>query len=128
LAALAVEAIGDTRQASLYNYEAYYPNCGAGYCGPGLRGGSFVANGAIDRVTLNKIEYASDTLLSGEFTLSGALGPGYPGAVDARVVATGPGLWMKLAVRYDERLPRALATVTGQTRDGRRIAATFFAP
>jgi pimeloyl-ACP methyl ester carboxylesterase len=129
LAALAVEAIGDTRQGSIYSYESYYPNCPHGYCGPGLRGGSFSASSSIERVTLSKIAYSSDTAVSGAFTLAGALEPGYPGEVDARVTAVGPqGLWMRLAVRYDERLPRALATVTGQTRAGRRVAATFPAP
>ena len=129
LAALAVEAIGDTRQASIYNYESYYPDCGRGYCGPGLRGGTFSATGTIERVALNKIEYSSDTSTSGALSVDGALGPGYPGAVEARVVATGPqGLWIDLAVRYDERVPHALATITGQTRGGRRIAATFPAP
>ncbi|HTA39221.1 MAG TPA: alpha/beta fold hydrolase [Candidatus Acidoferrales bacterium] len=129
LAALAVEAIGDTRQASLYNYEAYYPNCGADYCGPGLRGGRYSATYRIERVTLSNVIYAAGTNVSGTFAVNGALAPGYPGAIYAVVDAAGAdGTRIKVTVHYDERVPRALATIRGQTRDGRRIAATFPAP
>ena len=130
LSAIAVEAIGDALSAASYAWEDYRPNCGSGYCGPGLRGGSFVASGDLRRVRLQQIAYTQDTVTSGDVEVRQAFQPGDPGIVSATVIArTSDGKRsVRLAVGYDGRLPHELATLAGTTDRGSRINATMPAP
>lgn len=131
LASVAVQAIGDAVQGAGYAYEGFHPNCGAGYCGPGLRGGAFAASGDLHRIALQQYAFTIDTVVTGNAFVSGALLPGDPGFVEARDVtvrtARGDAAAI-LSVRYDQRVPHAVASVAGRTARGERIEATLPAP
>jgi hypothetical protein len=131
LAAIAVEAIGDAIQGANDAYAGYRPNCGSGYCGPGLRGGTFDASNGLHRIDLQRYAYASDSTVSGTVSIAAALLPGDPGTVSARNVAASSrngSIAISLDVRYDERKVHALAAISGRTAHGGRIRATIPAP
>ncbi len=130
LTAIAVEAVGDAIQAATYAYNGYRPNCGSGYCGPGLRGGAFRASGNLKRIDLERYAYSTDTQVSGSISIADARWPWAPGIVTvSNVMAhSAGGLRVEINTTYDERVPQEIATIGGRASDGRRIEATLPAP
>ena len=130
LAAVAVEALGDALHAAAAAYQVSSPNCAAGYCGPGLRGGTFAASPSLDRIELHGVAYTADSSVSGHAFVASKLSPSAPGTVDARLVArTNDGRdWVRLTVDYDELAPRAIAAIAGLDERGARIRARLPAP
>jgi len=131
LAAVAVEAIGDAIQGASYARGSYAPNCGSGFCGPGLRGGTFVASSDLQRIGLRRYRYAGDSAVSATVAIAGGLFPGAPGFVSARNVTArmqDGSVAIAFDVQYDQRRVHALATISGRTSRGARIRATVPAP
>jgi pimeloyl-ACP methyl ester carboxylesterase len=129
LAALAVNALGDSLLGAGYVYSLSPPNCSAGYCGVGMRGGRYAASPDLRRIALDRIAYSRDTTVSGGAQVSGAIFPTAPGSVTAQVRARGPGgLAIEIEASWNERLPRALVTLSGKTASGNAIQATLPAP
>lgn len=129
LAALAVDALGDSLLGAEYVYALSPQNCRAGYCGTGLRGGRYAASPELGRIALDGIAYSEDTRVGGEAHVTGALFPAAPGNVTAQLRASGPhGLGVAIDVSWDERLPHASVTIAGKTAAGRTLAATAPAP
>ncbi len=130
LAALALQSVGDAIQGARYAYNGFFPNCGNGYCGPGLRGGRFSAGGNLRAVTLEDYAFADDAAVSGSVGISGALLPEYPGFVRAHVSArdNAGATRVRIDIEYDERARAALAEISGVASDGRKIIAVYPAP
>ncbi|MBV8148873.1 MAG: alpha/beta fold hydrolase [Candidatus Eremiobacteraeota bacterium] len=130
LAAIAVEAAGDAIQAAIYAYDSYKPNCGGGYCGPGLRGGSFRASGNLKRIDLYRYAYSSDTQVSGSVSIAEARWPWAPGIVTVSDLSahSAAGMRVEISTTYDQRLKDALARIRGLASSGKRIDATIPAP
>jgi hypothetical protein len=129
LSAIAVNALGDSLLGAGYIYSLGPVNCARGYCGVGLRGGRYVASQALDRIALERISYSIDTSALGVARVSGAIFPTAPGMVSAQLTARGPnGLAVTIQTAWNERLPQAIATVSGTTAAGHIVAATLPAP
>jgi pimeloyl-ACP methyl ester carboxylesterase len=129
LAALTVGTIGDVLQTA--RFLAYdVPSCGAGYCGSGLRGGRFVGSYDLSRIVLTDVAYSRDSAVSGTVSVAHAAVPTAGAVVSARVrVQLNDGtLSEDLSLRWDERQPRALATIDGRARSGHAIHETVPAP
>jgi pimeloyl-ACP methyl ester carboxylesterase len=129
LAAVAVGTLGDALQAA--RFLAYdTPSCGLGYCGPGLRGGRFVGSNDLRRIVLTDVAYSRDSAVSGSISVADAVSPTAAGVVSAHVrIRLNDGtLSEDLAARWDERQPRALATIDGRSISGHAIHETVPAP
>ena len=129
LAALAVEAVGDTIESARFASfnddfcDRYYP------CGRGLRGGYFVAAPDLSSVQFEET-YSRDTLVSGVAHIGGALVYGGAGYVNARVqIQTNDERHTEtLDLHWDERVPRARASIEGLSLDHHRIREEMPAP
>jgi pimeloyl-ACP methyl ester carboxylesterase len=129
LAALAVEAVGDTIESARFASfnddfcDRYHP------CGRGLRGGHFVAAWDLSSV-LFAVTYSRDTLVSGVAHIGGALVYGGAGYVNARVqIQTNDERHTEtLDLHWDERVPRARASIEGLSLDHHRIREEMPAP
>jgi len=129
LAALAVEAVGDTIESARFASfnddfcDRYYP------CGRGLRGGYFVAAPDLSSVQFEET-YSRDTLVSGVAHIGGALAYGGAGYVNAKVqIQTNDEKHTEtLDLYWDERVPRARASIEGLSLDGHRIREEVPAP
>lgn len=131
LAAVAVEAMGDAIQGARYAWLGFSPNCSSGYCGPGLRGGTFAANASLTSITLTGYAFTSDSTVSGKATVLNGYGPTDPGVVTAwGIVATANNgaTTLNLNFKYDQRLPHALVSIYGSASSGHHIVATMPAP
>jgi pimeloyl-ACP methyl ester carboxylesterase len=131
LAALAVEALGDVIWNAGYLNDEYLPNCGPGYCGVGLRGGTYRASNDLTRITLQRIAYSNDTTVSGSAAVLGTAFIGAPGEVRARGIhaADDSGrLALSLDIAWSQFQVHALARIDGVTRAGRAIHAIVPAP
>jgi hypothetical protein len=131
LAAVAVEAMGDAIEGSRYAWLGFDPNCSTGYCGPGLRGGTFATNPSLTMITLKQYAFTSDSTVSGKATVLDAYGPTDPGVVTAwSIVATSSNgtATLNLNFKYDQRVPHELVSIYGFASNGHHIAATMPAP
>jgi pimeloyl-ACP methyl ester carboxylesterase len=129
LAALAVETVADALQAArVLAYDD--PTCGEGYCGSGLRGGRFVGSRNLLDVALFDAAYSRDAAVSGTVSVARAAFPTAIGLVSGRInVRLNDGtLSEDLSVRWDERQPRAFATIDGRANSGHTIHETVPAP
>ncbi|MBV8489515.1 MAG: alpha/beta hydrolase, partial [Candidatus Eremiobacteraeota bacterium] len=131
LAAIAVEALGDALMGAATVYADYGANCRSGYCGLGLRGGSFRASSNLSQIELRNVAYSADTVANGGATVSSARFPSDPGYVHAASISarTADGRHrISVDVRYDGRAPRALASIVGTAENGAALRATVPAP
>ena len=131
LAAIAVAALGDALQSATYLYRDGLPNCGANYCGLGLRRGTIRASRDLTQIELRDVAYSIDTLVRGSAGVTGARYPSAPGFVYAPhlFARTSDGRHaITIAVRYDGLAPQALASIDGKTAAGAILRATVPAP
>lgn len=129
LAALAVSAVGDVLQTArfLANDRAW---CKVGFCGSGLRGGTFAANWDLTDVVLHDVAYSRDSTVSGSVSLTKHEYYSAPSVVAATVRASYDRgrLRENLTIRFDERQVHALATIDGRASTGHPIHETVPAP
>ncbi len=131
LAALGVETLGDAIFGANFLYAGYRPNCGPGYCGVGMRGGTYAASADVARIALDHVAYSNDTTVTGKIVIQGAAAPGDPGSVMTRnVVAEWRGGVDSVTIdaAWNEREPHAAATIEGTTASGHRLRARVPAP
>ena len=130
LAALAVDAAGDAIESARFAAGYDRPCWWFFPCGAGLRGGSFVAMPDASVVDLREYHYSRDTTVNGIARIDSVRVYFGEGRVTARLhVRTSDGkLAEDLIARWDERIPRARASIDGQTGDGRPIREEMPAP
>jgi len=142
VAALAVATVGDAVEQLRFMFDNG-GRCGrTRWCALGLQAGSAIANARFDRIRLEGYRLAADAPVDGDVTIRNARFRGAPGIVTAHVsVRTddAPAAWWpapprrlkireRLTLRWDERVPRAQATIEGTTQDGRPVRETAPAP
>ncbi len=131
LAAVAVAAAGDALQSARFvGYNGRACNGGYDYCGAGLRGGTFTAVEDLSSVVLKNYAYSRDTIVSGNVSIDDSPMWGGASTVTAHLRArtNDRKLSLNIVARWDERIPRARASIDGQTGDGRPIREEMPAP
>jgi hypothetical protein len=130
LAAVGVGAIGDAIESARLAVETGERCYLVYFCGRGLRGGHFRTSYGARDTELSNFMYARDSSTSGQVLVT--RNTAFPGAglviAVIQIRMLDDSVAEQLTVTYDERKPRALATIDGYARGGHAIHESVPAP